>query len=211
MNEITSPIPVDKLIALKHMDVFLDAPVDKNGLAIIDRRTYESLCSLYADRGDVRVDRFMFRFGRVWGDGFRKKSNSIEEPYCDENEIQWEQYCDDPDFNRALILNILICRAERDETDSELEEIFRGRVIFKDTETGFYGEPTGYFLGMVTSPLILARSEDGDPLFLVRRNEKFSTILDYLFPRHCVILARNSLLGENERIILNTINAQPDP
>jgi hypothetical protein len=203
MNEITSPIPVDSLTGLKHMSVFLDPHIG-NGVRIIDNNAYENLCHLYGDDGYKEVDGFKFRFTWPRNSLYTPTMDYVyDEPYCTENEILWNRYLKKRRFTSSPPVTTRICRLE-ENPEGSLTHLMNGRVIFKDPINNYFGQQTGYFLDYVTSPLIVAFSEDGDPLVLRTFNEKFANLLDYLFPNHFVIIIRGSHLDPDKKNEINS-------
>ena len=190
---------ISKVESQECLSELLNAGEDDSGVKLISQEVYEGLTRDASRNIVFEGGRFLFSKSAIYTPICKHEDSFdvgvYQNPYCPNNEKYWASYYDENSTNLPW-QNTIVCNILSNHKDQiiEITPYFRARVYFKDPYHISHGEPTGYVLGYITTPLIVAITDDRSVLYLTHYSKRFSEILDNIFPTTYVGLARKSEL-----------------
>lgn len=189
--------------------ILVDAPVNPiTGLKYITNEQARLLLpepdSMYMRR---EIDGHMLRIG-FWNT-YNPGVDTYTVPYCHENEQKWRSYCNE----KGLVMptyNTVVCEVKFRQGNQicEINPIARQDILLKDPFGADYGEETGYTKhsgGYVTTPLIIAMTENNEPIYLSICDRITFDSLPEIFPTTYVGIVRPSDLDARYKNTLGVI------
>ena len=187
----------------------IESPIDsETGLKVLKDSDYASIRSQFFIPKPIEGYVFRLMPSSLYNPYRRTEFG----PYCGNNESFWGLYYQD-----SVKKGRPIPRIETDIYDIEfiqeqyggkietMRKLDRRNVLLKDPMNGLWGERTGYSMGCVTTPLIIAKSESNELLILESFNGAFMRDMHQVFPTTCVEVIRESNLSEDMKKNLNTL------